>query len=565
MHKIRVKSISLPLLLTILGISASTGISFVTAFSINIQLPLFLIGTLSTFLIFSLFLYSRATTLQSIKIALCSSLIFIADIYIAKLLIDSLKINGLAVNPDFSLVINPAIILLTFIFTIFTLLALIKVDKEQPQRKKEHVDQKQEKNEKIIQEEEKISIEPEEDSIQIPPMSMPEKEQHIEEFPVQASPDKLPDSHELMESSLLKEKLPTTPISESVNPETSNNESLFEEVIEYEQLTQNTSETKPSENIEYTEDIFESELGSLPDISFDKPEKKLENKDYQYIPEDIRLVENTSPKTAETGGIISSIGKLLINQRDIENIIEINSVIQQVGNDSNGTNIITRIIGEKINEKLQKIEAEYYQIRDLTLSNKAGFAISSVIKNPKKQHTIGALASGAFLTLQNYLTRLNIKTPQKIFFEAENTVNALFKVDNFIFYFTCDKDFLLTNYSSINDFIIKENLQIEDIEKLKNTEGVIDAAITTLEGDLICSTNIEECETIATISSAIFENLKVFIKNIQPEKLSKITIFSEEKILTIKKYENNIASFITQVDGPVKLTHNSKQIQLLIL
>ncbi|MDD3014851.1 MAG: hypothetical protein PHC34_14205, partial [Candidatus Gastranaerophilales bacterium] len=330
--------------------------------------------------------------------------------------------------------------------------------------------------------------------------------------------------------------------SNNQNSSSNNLETLPDIKLEETSISNNNDELKQDISCKYNESIF----------------------DDNDIPDNIRLSDNQRINKTESKGMISSIGKLLINNRDIENIIETNELMQQIGCSSDDIDIVTMTSGIKIYEKFNRIMVEYTQIKDLTLSNKAGFTIASIIKDSRRSETIGAIASGAFLVLKNYLERLEICNLQKVFFEADDAVYSLFKIDDFILFFISEENFEPINYTLVKEILAQNNISNQDLSVIKNIKGIIESAITDKEGMLIGSINSENPKKLASLSSAIFENLKVFITNIQPAKLNKIVVFADDKVLTIRKYNDKIAGLITSSDGPVKLSDQITEIEELM-
>lgn len=575
MYKIKIKYNHLSIISFALGIVIANIALYLNIFGISIQLPLLLIGLFSILLIFTLVYYSMATTKQALILSFYMFCIVCLMILSVKVVSVFAHIKAFTFTSSESLLCDPFALLVSVIFSVIAFNFSFFL-------------------EKILYSKKNIEIEKEQQNDQDSGISDESPvEELLDEQPVQdlesfeSTTDVLEiDDKQLEEEPSLLPSLPDIPIQDNIEP--------LEEV---DYSNYNSEDKSFFENqLDSDSDIFEQEegvlndesllaiknLGALPEIDVNSDNTLIkkedsshqnesdmfyeeDDKDYSFIPDNIRLVDDLEKKPSPLvdEGIISSIGKLLINQRDVENIIEIKSVINQVGQDSDGSNVVTKLLGEQLLTKLQKISDVYFLIKDLTLANKAGFVIASLIEDSKRQYTIGALASGGFLTLQNYLLRIGVKNPEKIFFVMENSVNSLFKVDNFIFYFSCDKDFKLFEYNDLEVFMRSESVNNIELDKLKNANYNIDAVTSTLNGDFMYSLNAKN-EAYSSIFSAIFENLKIFIKNIQNEKLSEIVIFSDNKIITLKKYDETILSFITDKDGPVQLTDNTKHIQNLI-
>lgn len=583
MYKIKCKNLSLPVIIFISGICLSIISTLFIKININVETILLLIGAFALYVVINVFVYTKATAIQVIKLSLINFAVFITSISIEMIVLKLFPTSITSLNNGLNLIVNPLILVISSLIAFLSIFVSINFEKEVKNIKKESIKDFQPETEinkdikpealqsenvqteqKLKLLEEKIETVKTEEENPIPKFgNLNIVSSNTEGLPPELDPNYLAG---LAGCSDVKSK-------ESIEQNQKENNDLFEE--DFNLCEPIKTESNKVKQINYDSSLFEepeNDLGNLPSLNLEnsfksnkavKPQE-LENAGFQFIPENVRLVENNEPRKVEKDGIISSIGKLLVNQRDIENIIEINSVIQQVGNDADGTNIITRILGDKINEKLATIEAEYYQIRDLTLSNKAGFAIASVIKNDRSQQTIGALASGAFLTLQNYINRLNIGSPKKILFETENTTHTLFKIDTFIFYFTCDNAFKLIDFNDLDTYLNQSEFSELDFSSIKTIKGLKSVTLANGLGEVVYNNDSKNGEVLALISSAIFENLKVFIKNIQPEKLVKITIFCDNNNLVIRKFDEDILALLTDINEPIKLTKNSIKIEEII-
>jgi len=277
---------------------------------------------------------------------------------------------------------------------------------------------------------------------------------------------------------------------------------------------------------------------------------------FNFIPTDIRLIETSISKDNQSKGKIASIGKLLVNNRDIEGVIE-SGAANSEGNIEGKTNIVSSVSGEHIYEKFNKLKQEFEHIREIALIDKGGFILASNYEDKMKIHITGALIAGAYHTLQNYLAQISFKHPQKIFFETENSNNFIMKTNDEFLFSIWDKEFKHVDYTVLEGFIEGEAISEADLTPLIELNQIKNFAASDGTGRLVKSIdNTENSEKLAIISSALFENLKVFLLNIQLLKLSRITIFNDEEVITIQKFNDEIATFITPVDGLVKISDN---------
>jgi len=532
MPELRVKSIIGALAALVLGEALCIGTAFIVATRIAISIPLLIVSILFGYLVINMLIYPKAKVFQLLKLSISSLTFFLTITAISYIIFFLLNLQKIEINSNLDISANPLYFAISFIFGILSSIILIKLE--------------------IIKKSVPIN--------QI--NSMPTI---VQEVPQEEEPVKPQYLVEETENSTISKKEVTAEIYQK--PQTYKDTTYL-----------NKTEIKEKIETQKNQEFLTSELESLPDIKIEEeinPDKNnlslsssslyderiFDNND---IPDNIRLSNNQKIHKTESKGIISSIGKLLINNRDIENIIETNELMQQIGCSSEDIDIVTMTSGIKIYEKFNKIMVEYTQVKDLTLSNDAGFTIASIINDGRRSETVGAIASGAFLVLKNYLARLEIYNLQKAFFEGEDIIYSLFKVDNFILFFISEKSFDPINYTLVKDVLDQNTISNQDLSIIKNIKGVIESAITDEEGMLIGSINSENPKKLASLSSAIFENLKVFITNIQPTKLYKITVFTNDKVLTIRKYNDKIAGFVTSPEGPVKLSDQIIEIEKLM-
>ncbi|MFH0703106.1 MAG: hypothetical protein V2B14_06185 [bacterium] len=572
MYKLNFKNnMILPIIIIIAGIILSVALAFIPISSVNIAIPLLKIEALAVFLILNLLIYPKASTMQVIVLSIVNVAIFLVMIAVAVLGFDLLGAKEPFLKHGLILSVSPislGIGLLASIFAIymsvkFEIKKIEKIIKEEPVLIEEVEKFKEETPILVEQPEEVIDqkIEEPELTSQVSPPVIEE----VKEPEIKPEPQEEMFFEEISET----EKIEIKPEISEIKEEPQQEEMFFEEIFETPQ------EPQVQEKVEYedkTENIFEEELGGLPEINLEEnqalksqePNDPQQDGQYQFIPENIRLVENPMPKEVESKGKIAAIGKLLVNKRDLENIIEVNALMQHIGGGTTGTRIITMISGEKTNEKFEKIKTDYPQVKDLVLLDKGGFVIASVIGDEHKEQTIGAIASGAFHTIQNYLIQLDITNPLKIFFETEDNIYSLIKMDDNILFSSCNKEFEPVDYILIKNILNQENISNHDLSVIRNIKGMIESVITDKEGKLAGSFNGKNPVKSASILSAIFENLKVFINHIQPSKLNKITTFTNDKVLVIKKYNDKIAGFLLITEGTIKYSDKIAKIEEFI-
>jgi predicted regulator of Ras-like GTPase activity (Roadblock/LC7/MglB family) len=554
MYKLSINCTKISLIIGILGLIISSILLYIPLFSVKIPLILLIIGILLTYLVLNMLIFPKANTIQIIKISIYMlvSFILIASASTALMIIagfsNSILNNKFIVNCSSLYIGSCAFFGLLFTFKLVNFEQIINPSKNLNLKQTLNVQPAPE----IIKENKIITLPT--DALIEPPAKAPEKPKLINspepteliketEQPIIPNYTNTPSANEenipLHEAKKIFQKSDTKDLS----AENSAFTDLFDQTpVELNEINQLDKLEEESGELGYTEDIFDAD----------------------DIPDDIRLVSSQKKKNIETTGVISSIGKLLINNRDIEHIIETNELMQQIGCNNEEIDVVTMAMGIKIYDKFNKIMVEYTQVKDLTLSNKAGFMIASIIKDSRRAETIGAIASSAFVVLNNYLQRLELTNLKKVFFEAEDTIYTIFKVEDFVLFFASEKTFTPVNYGLLQEIIDQNNLMDQDMSVIKNIKGLIESVTTDKKGMLIGSLNSQNPKILASISSAIFENLKIFIANVEPVELKKITIFTDDKVLTIKKYEDKIAALISDDKGPIKLSDVIVEIEELM-
>ncbi len=506
MLELKFKNVIPSLLVFIAGVIAAFGSAYINVSLINIPIPLIITGLFAVCLVLNFISYSKASTSQIIQLTITGFFINIAILIAAIYALNYFGIVNSTVDSDFIIFINPLILLTSSVVGFITLISTARLEE------KDSVHE-QSQTEKLVHVDAKPSNEE--------PETISFSENKITETPVE-------------EKRIVLEKIPELPGENSA--------------LDYKDLF-------PKTEIEQKEEFIE--LEKLPEINLNedfepnnKPEKNTEPTEEEYfdfIPTDIRLVESPVSKDNETKGKIGSIGKLLVNNRDIEDFIESATESGTEGK----TSVVSSVSGEQIYEKFSRLKQEFTHIKEIALIDKGGFIIAGNFADERAIHIAGALVAGIYHTLQNYLAQLSFKQPQKIFFETENSNSFIIKTGDEFLFSNWDKEFKHVECD------LPENLAEIDLTPFVDLAQIKRFAAFDESGKLTGTTNnSSENEKLAIISSALFENLKVFLMNIQLIKLSKITVFSTEEILTIQKLDSGFISFLTPIDGMVKISDN---------
>ncbi len=565
MQELKFRNFIPSLFIFIIAVVASSGCSFFNIKALGLPIPLLLIGLFAGYLILNFISFPKATTVQILQLTLIGLLINAAVLVMALFSIKYLNLAQWSVNSALILLINPLIPAASFLLGSIVLINLIGFEDNIVVSEKSL--EKKENQQKTFVENEKNEIVSFDDVKVLSPEKQKQDIENYSELQTEKNPQSL---YEELYSNKKKESLSVEVQHEkdfslnfnekeqSVETSFTEKEVLQEEFIDFESL--------PSMKINVDIPVSQSETNQEVFVFIDEQEDKTsfetitkqnlsdENEYFDFIPTDIRLTESTVSKETKSKGKIASIGKLLVNNRDIEGVIESSAALTEVGMERK-TNVVSSDSGEQIYEKFNKIKSEFPYIKEISLIDKGGFTLASDYEDKMKIHIAGALIAGAYHTLQNYLAQISFIDPQKIFFETENSNNFILKTNNEFLFSVWTKEFNHIDYSEIKNILENETISESDLIPLFELSQIKNFAIADTVGNIINpSNNSEESKKLAIISSALFENLKVFLMNIQLLKLRRITIFNSEEVITIQKFDDIIASFVTSTDGMVKIS-----------
>ena len=268
-----------------------------------------------------------------------------------------------------------------------------------------------------------------------------------------------------------------------------------------------------------------------------------------------RLTDSPRSKDLDDGGKITSIGKLLVDHRDIENIIETNALMQSVGAETTTTNIISAVAGGKTNEKLAAI-TEIEGVSASVIVNEAGFIRASTIGNIHKEQVIGAMASGTFGIIAKSMDKLGFKSVKDIAFESATGTIILNKFGNDILSVFVESGVQVYEADEINDMMptIAELSSEEVISTLSTVNGILGVIIATSSGDVVASKLIDESKNVADIASVLptfYSNLGVFIKNMEQNTLRKVIIATSSEMLLLTTIGANILMIYTTLNTAI--------------
>ena len=279
-----------------------------------------------------------------------------------------------------------------------------------------------------------------------------------------------------------------------------------------------------------------------PDFSKDESYKPMyASEDKSFIP---KLAEESRSKVVDSGGKITSIGKLLVDHRDIENIIETNALMQSVGSEATTTKIISAVAGSKTNEKLAALK-EIEGIDASIIVNEAGFIQASTLDNIHKEQLIGAMASGTFGIVSSSLNKMGFQPAKDLSIESNTGSLVLHKLSDNIITVFVDPKYKLYELLDLNDILstAPDREHKELVESIASINGLIGVILSDNKGNLLVSKVIDESkntEKIATMLPAFYSNLGVFIKNMDYGVIRKAIISTGNEVLLFTSIGSNI-------------------------
>lgn len=347
--------------------------------------------------------------------------------------------------------------------------------------------------------------------------------------------------------------------------------SMFSSEWEFQQNEKKSQITNSDiENIDVSS-MFEDDLGDLPEIKIENSklnakkdinlgvEEVKEENPYQFIPENIRLVDNSNEKKeTKKEGKITSIGKLIVNERYIENIIE-----QSVDELSAGgrAKIVTAEAGNQAAVLFNKLIDTSADITNISLLDKSGYVLKSTLNDAHREQTIGAVVSQAYMTLQNYAAQIAFNSINRIIFNCQKSSLLLSLADDKIY----AVDFSHNNHfiESPFDYIIKSNeVTTFDVESLKCEKDML--AIFTVNSFGNSNEEDKELEKIGAVASSIFENLRIFLINIQSDPMESVILFEKDKSLTIKRVGEKFLIMITAGNSLTQFNESTNNITSIL-
>ncbi len=567
-----------------LGLAATyAAYSFLQAQTITLALPMLLIGGITFYLIINLIIYAKASTNFVLLLSVVNLLLFLILLFVPYAIVA----KGSFII-DSNLVLNINYIAATLAYLFSAAISQISIDKKiqteaniqeiissEPESKEETETIEDTPSTQAIN----PTIEPEE---KVAPQIHTQNEV-IEVNKINKNTNDEPDEEPTAESiyGTVEEETPKT-------ASMPNNEFL-EETID--------SESKVAEPEGLFEKVSLAPLEELPDLKLDENKtnqsfepqqqptpppqtsqsdssvKVYEFEDYSdedegdepdglKISGNIRVVEVNDEEEGPQGSI-ASIAKLLVNQRDVENVIQINEIMQQIGCDTGNTKVVSMNKGIEIYESFNKLKVDYPQIKDMAIVEQNGFIIASYFENKRKEQTCCALGSGIYLIVQNYLAQVGLN-PQRIFFVFDDQTISINKLNEQIFYLSFANDLNIINFNQSEIFMDKQNITESDYASLQQTDGLTRAILTSNNKTVVNIFNEENIKKYTSVSTAIYDNLRVFLMNILKGSLRHIILSCDKETLAISKKEQQMLILGFAPDSTIKISNTLSEIEDLI-
>lgn len=559
MYKIVFNNFLIPGILFLVTIAVSLLAGFIGGALQPIALPAWmLIGvSLVLFIVVSVALYSKVEIKQNVIISLIMFSVYFVSMLFIFAIASVLKLEGVLNFKGINLSINPVSLALPVIMSaVITklLLNLESIKKEKPAEEVKKEDKK--KDEKIKDEKqpekklEEVVVEKKEPEVKTIQETESVKEEFVSEVTKKVE---LKEESQVVRQEIKEEKVEKLEKVISEEPERLEELSPLGELPSLDGDIEDIS-VKTSQLDEKVVSI----TPSLEEEEEDDDDEKFDVKEKKYVAEKLeipKLAQDPRSKGIDHGGKITSIGKLLVDHRDIENIIETNALMQSVGADTTTTNIISAVAGVKTNEKLAAVK-EIEGINSCIVVNQAGFIQASTMDDIHKEQVMGAMASGTFGVINNYLDKISFKSTKDIVFESTTGSIVLSKFLNNIMGVYINSGVSLYSFEDINDFLaVAAEMSPKDIiDTLSSFNGVLGVILASDSGELIADKLIDESKNpsdVASVLPAFYSNLGVFIKNMDQGVLRRSIISTSNEILFLTTIGANILLLYTVLDASI--------------
>lgn len=325
---------------------------------------------------------------------------------------------------------------------------------------------------------------------------------------------------------------------EEVKDEITTENTHFLEITESEENSDNKIDIKitDKENLDKaeTESSKEFKIQSKLLSQFQKISSCQINKDKKpFISFEIKAKCFKNEVNEENLGRLNKIDSILLNKRDMENIIETNALLQHLGHSSDGLKLLSKAQGESIQNILKKVQVDQ-NMESAIVTNNSGHILSSFANNNSKINTIATVSNFAFKTAESFYGQIYSEKLEYLTLVFESKSIDIIDFNNIYLTTLATKDFSIIENSHLFN-ILKAldliNLNLED-PFLVNYENSI---ITNQDGEIFSNNKNKDIELISKTLVAMIENLKEFFVPVLNQKLKSIRLYSKEKMIVLQK------------------------------
>ncbi|MGD9579868.1 MAG: hypothetical protein AB7V50_00710 [Vampirovibrionia bacterium] len=569
MYKTVFNNASLPIILLVVAMALGIGGEFAPVPQVPVNLIL-LLATIPIYLVLSVILYPKG----DLKAFITSTVVMLASFVISLLVASGVSIGlGKQSIAGLELLISPISLVVPLLMSVVITKMLVGLEyvssktskveeKKQPEFNKveeQQVIQKQEMpvaiDETVIKEEsidEPVFVEPSIVEEMVEPVESiveekqeePEQDVYLEDLMEDQKPVEPPKS--------LYDYSETEEITSEPEPEIYL-EDIMQEPVKEEETFDSLGELPPLEEtaveeIKVEEVKVEEPVQPVAAKNYDNNEEKANYK----MTEDFvvpRLADAPTDKNTDSGGKITSIGKLLVDHRDIENIIETNALMQSVGSDITSTKIISAVAGSKTNEKLSAL-SELDGIDSVVIVSDAGFIQASTLKDLYKEQVIGAMASGTFGVISTTLNKMGFQPAKDITLNSDAQSMVLNKLNDKIVTVFVNSNYSAHEFEDISQLLKASNGDdpVQLLSLLSSVNGIIGSIVASEDGKKLASKLVDESKNpdiIASMLPAFYSNLGVFIKNMDQGVMNNAIISTGNEVILFTKVDRNIIMLYT--------------------
>jgi predicted regulator of Ras-like GTPase activity (Roadblock/LC7/MglB family) len=326
---------------------------------------------------------------------------------------------------------------------------------------------------------------------------------------------------------------------------------VYEQTVQTKTLSEEESREKTKIAVDIAE-VLKPEKKQSEDIKTDSI------KDY-FNPVIVKKVFDDSGEKK-----ISSVGKLLINHRDLENIIETNALLQHFSGSSSVSGLISAQEGETLKKSVESLMSESSFIKDIFIMSASGFPVYSTSLNNRSLQAYCALFSSAFAIIEDHFSKIIASGIVSMVVETDETSVLITKSNGRYAAFLAASEALPVNYAGIRDILSNSPILGDNLNDVKTEKILDDIVITDKKGKTLNSAGIENAEKISFLSVIVLDNLNSLLKDILSGKIKKIFVFTLNKVIIFRELNDRIVTLTLKTGSTVKLSEQSAKIVQLI-